>query len=714
MFRTLTQLELGDRVMKRVIIPTFIFSLCIFPLASVCAVDVRSLNGRYNSVLFGSDHGREFTSGIGYVDFDGAGNWSGEVTKVSQGQSTGAAFDVGPSSGTYSVSPAGKLTLSNYDNGHISTEGSLIVWAPIPGDIPYEEAGINVGIKQGTGMGTETLNGTYNMVLFSANHATEFSSGIGYLNFDGDGSFTFDINKVSHGQSTGEAFGIETSIGTYSVDPNGELVLFSDKSEFTGYISADGSLAVWATTPGDIASKETGIGVAIKQGSGMSVESLNGEYNVAWFWSSRSSGFHSSIGHFDFDGAGNWTGEVTNVSPAQNENAGDAPSAEPFGGKYSVSPTGRLTLDNIDNGHISEDGSVLVWAPVPGDVSDKEVGITIAIKKPTSFLDLTGEYWFGSLSADADSWVPWSEQGEIIIDGNNWYQEWDDDDGHHSFSSTFTTSVQPDGSININHAWGSYNVAWNGNIMIHADTAPNAENRLGFDIIARKATNVHVNDLIGNYSFFGHWLGWYERYGSVGWGSLEFLADGNAIATWVEEDGHEKSETVTWILDDVNGIIDVSIEPDAFLCEGGIISSFRSNPDIGGDLGYNFFVKQSNESITPDDIAGTYAVRFLETSVFGQPFTCGKGTAVFRPDGTFSVDAYYSGGEHDVFDANYTVGPGNRITFPGSEHEEEGIISPDKSFIFAPELQVPAEPEWWDWIGGIFLIRTVYNTSDLN
>ncbi|MBA7702591.1 hypothetical protein ES703_111360 [subsurface metagenome] len=250
--------------------------------------------------------------------------------------------------------------------------------------------------------------------------------------------------------------------------------------------------------------------------------------------------------------------------------------------------------------------------------------------------------------------------------------------------------------------------------MIHADTAPNAENRLGFDIIARKATNVHVNDLIGNYSFFGHWLGWYERYGSVGWGSLEFLADGNAIATWVEEDGHEKSETVTWILDDVNGIIDVSIEPDAFLCEGGIISSFRSNPDIGGDLGYNFFVKQSNESITPDDIAGTYAVRFLETSVFGQPFTCGKGTAVFRPDGTFSVDAYYSGGEHDVFDANYTVGPGNRITFPGSEHEEEGIISPDKSFIFAPELQVPAEPEWWDWIGGIFLIRTVYNTSDLN
>lgn len=332
----------------------------------------------------------------------------------------------------------------------------------------------------------------------------------------------------------------------------------------------------------------------------------------------------------------------------------------------------------------------------------------------TPGLDISGEYWFGSLSADANSWVPWGKQGTVIINGNNWYQEWDEPNGHHSFSGTFTTSVRPDGSVNINHAWGSYNVAWNGNTMIHADTAPDAENRLGFDIIARKATNVDVNDLIGRYSFFGHWLGWYERYASVGWGSLEFLADGNAIATWVEEEGHEKSETVTWILDDVNGIIDVSIEPDAFLCEGGIISSFRSNPDIGGDLGYNFFVKESDEPITPDDIAGKYVVRFLETSVFGQPFTCGKGTATIRPDGTLSIDAYYSDGEHDTFDANYIVGPGNKFQITGNGDVDEGIVSPDLGIIFLPEYRVPPSPTRDDWIGGIFLVRSIVNASDLN
>lgn len=329
--------------------------------------------------------------------------------------------------------------------------------------------------------------------------------------------------------------------------------------------------------------------------------------------------------------------------------------------------------------------------------------------------NFNGEYWFGSLSADANSWVPWGKVGTVIINGNNWHQEWDDYDGHHSFSGTFTTTVQPDGSLNINHAWGSYNVAWNGNIMVNADTAPDAENRLGFDIIARKKTNVDVNDVIGNYCFFGHWLDWYEPNASVGWGTLEVLADGNAVATWVEQDGDQRTSTKTWALDDVNGIMHVSGEADGLLCAGGIIYSFKSNPDADGDFGYNFFVKESNNPITPDDIAGTYVVRFLETSVFGQPFTCGKGTASINPDGTLEWDAYYSYGEHDVGEMTYALGPGNKITFPGDPHEEEGIISADKSLIFVAEYaDVPPEPQWWNWIGGIFLVRTTCNIADLN
>ncbi len=328
---------------------------------------------------------------------------------------------------------------------------------------------------------------------------------------------------------------------------------------------------------------------------------------------------------------------------------------------------------------------------------------------------INGEYWLGSLSADANTWVPWGKKGTVIINGNNWYQEWDDYDGHHSFSDTFTTSVQLDGSLDIEFSSATYNVAWNGNMMVHADATPDANNRLGVDIIARKATNVDVNDWIGRYSFFGHWLRWNERGASVGWGTLDVYADGNAVATWVEQGGNDYNDTVTWTLDDANAIVYVTDRQDVFLCEGGTMFSFGDEPDNEGDFGYNFFVKESNEPITPDDIAGTYVVRFLETSVFGQPFTCGKGTAVLRADGTLKWDAYYSYGEHDVGQITYALGPGNKMTFPGDPYEEEGIISPDRSLIFIAEYaDVPPEPEWWNWIGGILLVRTVCNIADLD
>lgn len=332
---------------------------------------------------------------------------------------------------------------------------------------------------------------------------------------------------------------------------------------------------------------------------------------------------------------------------------------------------------------------------------------------------LNGEYWFGSLSAGANSWLPWGKAGSVIINGNNWYQEWDDYDGHHSYSGTFTTSVQPDGSININHAWGSYNVAWNGKIMVQADTAPDSENHLGFEIIARKATNIDVNDVVGQYACFMNWLGWNDRYAGVQWGDFEILADGTWVYDGIDHNSTPHHHSGTWQLDDVNSVLLATKEDGEdgrfLLCKDGIIYRVEAVPGpLDESIEYDLFIKRSNELITPDDISGTYIVRFLETSVFGQPFTCGKGTATVRANGTFSVDAYYSNGEHDVKDGTYIAGPGNKISFPGDEHIDEGIISPDKSLIFVPEYGVPAEPEWWNWIGGIFLVRTSCNIADLN
>jgi len=55
--------------------------------------------------------------------------------------------------------------------------------------------------------------------------------------------------------------------------------------------------------------------------------------------------------------------------------------------------------------------------------------------------DLSCEYWYGSTSVNADCNVPWGEAGNVTISGSSWHQEWDDPDGHHTLSSTFTTSI---------------------------------------------------------------------------------------------------------------------------------------------------------------------------------------------------------------------------------------------------------------------------------
>ena len=106
-------------------------------------------------------------------------------------------------------------------------------------------------------------------------------------------------------------------------------------------------------------------------------------------------------------------------------------------------------------------------------------------------------------------------------------------------------------------------------------------------------------------------------------------------------------------------------------------------------------------------------VDFLETSVYGQPFTCGKGSAAIGADGTLNVDAYYSNGEHDIFDANYILGPANKFQIASSTGVHEGIVSQDLGIIFLPEYIVPSNPTQNDWIGGIFLVRSACNTSGI-
>lgn len=229
-----------------------------------------NLDGRYSLVRFSSDHGGEdsgavFTSGVGYVDFDGAGNVSITITSIVNGQPSGEAFDLGTSSGTYTVDPDGEVTLSDGSDGYVSANGNIVTWSDkIPED-SNEGTGITIALKEGSGLSNASLNGRYSCVRFSSDHGgadagAEFTSGIGYIEFDGMGNFTETITATANGQSSGEAFAAGTSSGTYSVAPNGE-VTFNDGT--TGYVSSDGGIFIWANTIQD-SYEETGLAMGLK------------------------------------------------------------------------------------------------------------------------------------------------------------------------------------------------------------------------------------------------------------------------------------------------------------------------------------------------------------------------------------------------------------------------------------------------------------------
>jgi hypothetical protein len=330
---------------------------------------------------------------------------------------------------------------------------------------------------------------------------------------------------------------------------------------------------------------------------------------------------------------------------------------------------------------------------------------SIAIEFLPRSANLSGEYWFGSLSADVSTNIPWGKRGSLVISGSNWSQEWDDNDGHHTFSSMFTTTIQPDGSINVNFPGETYNVAWNGDVMLHANNVPDSNNRLGMDIFVRKAADIQSSDIVGEYGFGGHWLGWSSRWDEAGWGDSVFNADGTGAWHMAYDNGSSDSGSFNWTLDPAEPLVNVVGRQPAFVGEGGLM--FVTDAVPNDNCGLSVFVPKTSQTVTLDEIAGHYQTRFIESGPGGVPYTCERGTVVIDAAGTLSLDAYFSDGEHEVFTVDCSVGPGNMF-YLGGPGGMEGIVSPDKNLIYIPEYGYNNPPvrENWDWIGGIFLIRT--------
>jgi hypothetical protein len=282
----------------------------------------------------------------------------------------------------YSVDDDGTYELSTIlASGAIDGEGGVSSQSSVANyvDIEPDDDGVAMaaGIRKSTGMSEEDLEGEYVGVGFRSNpEGQNPETALVSYTFYGDGE------GVLSGKGTPLPDFVEFPL-EYSVNEDGTFSMSipsADGSplESRGIVREDGSVATFITDQ-SVADEIIGMGAFIKKSSGMSKESLDGEY-VGTSYAADPDGNEVRTAHlvrsFDGDGAGVLTyrdsisGETTErsfVYIVRDDGTFEMNGRFPTGDAY------------VDEGIISADGSVLAAADLSA-VNDV-VELSIYIKK---------------------------------------------------------------------------------------------------------------------------------------------------------------------------------------------------------------------------------------------------------------------------------------------------------------------------------------------
>jgi hypothetical protein len=180
----------------------------------------------------------------------------------------------------------------------------------------------------------------------------------GVLTFGADGSVSgtstsLDVNGVV------SPFPYSGPAGTCTVTSGGQ---FSSGGGTLGYVSANGEFVVETYTG---SGTSPGLTVAVKQGTGVTLATLNGVYTVGSLAFINATTGDGQVSTLFFDGAGNFSG-----TGIDNQN-GTITTGNTVSGTYSVTSTGELTVTlangNVRTGGVSADGNIIVAANLMPD-----------------------------------------------------------------------------------------------------------------------------------------------------------------------------------------------------------------------------------------------------------------------------------------------------------------------------------------------------------
>lgn len=313
---------------------------------------VATLNGSYDGAGYNINHNTDLLS-IG-VAFDGAGHEGNTATLIENlGGTITTTSNSSSSAGPYTVKTKNAipiLTTGGNNIGAIAGEDAdEFFWIADAstkdgGGLPALAVGVN-SLQNGT---IAALAGNWFTVGMSQGSDPNDFEGVLTINADGSFSSTLtslDVNYVvtSYAQS-----------GTLTVTSGGQ---YSDGGDSLGYFSANGEFLVVAKTGSGTTPGQT---VAVKQGTGVTLATLNGVYTLGSLSFSTATTGDGEVSTLFFDGAGNFSGTYI------DNNNGTITSGNTISGTYSVTSTGALTFTtnpgNEHTGGVSADGNIIVAA----------------------------------------------------------------------------------------------------------------------------------------------------------------------------------------------------------------------------------------------------------------------------------------------------------------------------------------------------------------
>jgi hypothetical protein len=322
-------------------------------------VSAATLNGTYDlaSLNIDDDADQLFTA----VPFNGTGTQGSSTVK---GDQAGTTFPTATDNGgPYTVTtvlalPA--LTSGTTNQGAIAgADGDEFYWLVNAVNANGAGPALLFGVKPLTSATTASLAGTWTTVGLTQAakpYVTEQS-----LTINADGSFTgtqstLDVTGVATPQTiTGPA-------SSFSVTNN--IVSSGGNS---GYISANGEfmmLTFVTQQSGGAAANYPDLIVGIKQGTGVTLATLNGVYSIGSLGFATASTGNGETFTLSFDGQGNFGGTY-----ATNDNGVTTNSVD-FSGTYTVTASGGVTLTDSSGGvypgAVSADGNLIVAATLTG------------------------------------------------------------------------------------------------------------------------------------------------------------------------------------------------------------------------------------------------------------------------------------------------------------------------------------------------------------